>query len=192
MITLHEEPLTRLAEHGTVSIHFAVTRVLEVSAEDGGLGGLRLTERALDAPWIKDYDEAGSPRRWAERFDVSRWGLIAAREDGARVGGAVIAFGSDDARMLEGRLDLAVLWDLRVAPEHRGCGVGGQLFRAAARWAEARGCRWLKVETQNINVDACRFYARQGCVLGGVNRFAYPDLPDEVQLLWYRDLHAGR
>ena len=46
----------------------------------------------------------------------------------------------------------------------------------------------MKVETQNVNVPACRFYARQGCVLGAINRFAYPDLPDEVQLLWYKTL----
>lgn len=192
MITLHEEPISRLAEHGAVPIRFAVTRVLEIGMVDGGFGGLALTERAVDEPWIKDYDAIEGPERWAERFDVSRWGLIAARDDGARIGGALIAFGAGDVMMLEGRTDLAVLWDLRVAPEHRGRGAGGLLFRAAERWAADRGCRWLRVETQNINVDACRFYARRGCMLGGVNRFAYPDLPDEVQLLWYRDLHAER
>jgi GNAT superfamily N-acetyltransferase len=192
MITLHEEPLSMLAEHGCVPIRFAVTRVLEVGEVEGGFGGMTLTERAMDEPWIKDYDAIQGPERWTTRFNVSRWGLIAARDAGARIGGAVTAFGSDDVMMLEGRTDLAVLWDLRVAPEHRGRGVGSLLFRAAERWAVERGCRWLKVETQNINVDACRFYARRGCVLGGINRFAYPDLPDEVQLLWYRDLHAAR
>lgn len=181
-----------LVEHGSVPIRFAVRRVLEVCAVDGGFGGMTLTERAVDEPWIKDYNEIERPERWAARFNVSRWGLIAARDDGARIGGAVIAFGADDVMMLEGRTDLAVLWDLRVAPEHRGRGVGGLLFRAVERWAAERGCRWLKVETQNINVDACRFYARRGCTLGGINRFAYPDLPDEAQLLWYRDLHAER
>jgi hypothetical protein len=55
----------------------------------------------------------------------------------------------------------------------------------------ARECRQLKVETQNINVPACRFYARQGCVLGVIDRFAYPTLPDEVQLLWYKDLPSA-
>lgn len=53
-------------------------------------------------------------------------------------------------------------------------------------WAAARGCRQLKIETQNVNVPACRFYARQGCVLGAINRFAYREFPDEVQLLWYK------
>jgi hypothetical protein len=69
--------------------------------------------------------------------------------------------------------------------------VGTVLFQAAERWAASRGARWLKVETQNINVPACRFYARQGCVLGGLHRFAYSSLPDEVQLLWYKELVPG-
>ncbi|MGZ8471829.1 MAG: hypothetical protein ACXWZ7_20745 [Gemmatirosa sp.] len=46
------------------------------------------------------------------------------------------------------------------------------------------------METQNVNVAACRFYAHQGCILGAVHRFAYPTLPDEAQLLWYRRLAA--
>jgi hypothetical protein len=57
-----------------------------------------------------------------------------------------------------------------------------------SRWARSRGCVELKVETQNINVPACLFYAGQGCQLRTVNRGAYPDLPHEIQLLWHKDL----
>jgi hypothetical protein len=58
--------------------------------------------------------------------------------------------------MLNGRNDLAVLWDVRVHPEYRGRGVGHRLFTAAAEWARTRDCRVLKIETQNINAPACR------------------------------------
>jgi GNAT superfamily N-acetyltransferase len=189
-IKIVEEAIGDVAELARVPIAFAVERVFEVSARDGGLGGLVLTERGLEVPYVKDYDAlAGEgPTRWAARFDVSNWGLVGAHADGARVGGAVVAFDTAGVHMLEGRSDLAVLWDIRVAPEARGRGVGSALFRAAEAWAAARGCRRLKIETQNINVPACRFYARRGCVLGAINRFAYPDLPDEVQLLWYKTL----
>ncbi|HEX5869268.1 MAG TPA: GNAT family N-acetyltransferase, partial [Longimicrobium sp.] len=118
------------------------------------------------------------------------WVLLGARIGGRLVGGAAVAFGTPGLLMLEGRRDLAVLWDIRVAPEARGRGVGSALFQAAGAWAAARECRQMKIETQNINLPACRFYARQGCVLGAIHRFAYPDLPHEVQLLWYRDLMA--
>jgi GNAT superfamily N-acetyltransferase len=188
-IEVRQEPAAALAEYARVPISFPVRRVLDVAVIDGGMGGFALSERAVDAPYVKDYDAGdGGPARWAERFDLSRWGLLGARVGGRRVGGAAVAFDTPGLTMLEGRRDLAVLWDIRVAPEARGQGVGAALFRAAEAWAAARGCRQLKVETQNVNLPACRFYARQGCVLGGIDRFAYPDLPDEVQLLWYREL----
>ena len=53
---------------------------------------------------------------------------------------------------------------------------------------ESSVCRELKVETQNINVRACRFYARLGCELRVVRAGAYPQFPEEVQLLWYKTL----
>lgn len=191
-IRITSEPLTALGALGGISIAFTVERVLDLRPVDGDLGGFALTERALASPFRKDYDaEAGAgPLRWAERFDVSRWGLLAARAGDQWAGGAVIAVDTPGVAMLEDRRDLAVLWDLRVAPAFRGQGVGTALFEAAEHWAQERQCRQLKVETQNINVPACRFYARQGCSLGAINRFAYPELPGEVQLLWYKTLPA--
>jgi hypothetical protein len=50
----------------------------------------------------------------------------------------------------------------------------------------------MRIETQNINVPACRFYARRGYLLGAVHRYAYPQLPDETQLLWYKELTSIR
>jgi GNAT superfamily N-acetyltransferase len=90
--------------------------------------------------------------------------------------------------MLEGRRDIAAVWDIRVHPDRRGCGIGSMLFEAATEWAKKRECRILKVETQNINVPACRFYAARGCVLGSLDCFAYAELPHEVQLMWYKTL----
>ena len=184
-----EETIIAAAELARVPIAFNVESVFDVWPR-GGLGGLILSERRVDVPYVKDYDamDGENPAQWAGRFDVSNWGLIGARSGGLRVGGAVIAFNTEGVNMLEGRQDLAVLWDIRVSPEVRGRGVGSGLFRAVEAWASVRGCKLLKIETQNINVPACRFYARQGCVLGAINRFAYRELPEEVQLLWYKTL----
>jgi ribosomal protein S18 acetylase RimI-like enzyme len=189
-IEIRQEAVRALPEYAQVAMTFTVETRLELSLVDHGLGGFVLTERQVAAPYLKDYDTAGEggPLRWSLDFDVSRWGLIAAHDGETRVGGVVIAFDTPGVMMLEGRRDLAVIWDIRVADGVRRQGVGSRLFRAAEAWAAARGCRQIKVETQNINVPACRFYQRQGCTLGAINRFAYPDLPDEVQLLWYKDL----
>ena len=189
-IEISEAPITAVVELALVPIAFKVDRVLDLAGQDNGGGGIVLSERGLDVPYVKDYDAINceGPTQWAKRFDVSKWGLIRAHSNGSLVGGAVVAFNSADVIMLEGCEDLAALWDIRVSPEVRRQGIGARLFHAAEVWATARGCRQLKVETQNINVAACRFYAQQGCVLGGIQRLAYPELPDEIQLLWYKDL----
>jgi GNAT superfamily N-acetyltransferase len=189
-LDIREEALTPAAldEHAAISIAFVVDRMLQVALVDGGLGGMSLTETAVTDPYLKDYDaiEGEGPACWPERFDISSWGLICARRDGARAGGAVIAVNTPDVRMLGGRDDVAVLWDIGVAPDERGAGIGSALFRTAGDWARARGCRWLKAETQNVNAAACRFYQKMGCTLGAIDRFAYPELPGEVQLLWWK------
>jgi GNAT superfamily N-acetyltransferase len=188
-VEIAEEPMSTLAEHGTISTAFLVQRMLELEVRDGGFAGFVLSEREIEVPYIKDYDIDGEgPHTWAETFDLRNWGLLVARSDGRRVGGAVLAFDTPGIEMLRGQRDLVVLWDLRVASEARRSGVGARLFRAAEAWALARGCRQLEVETQNVNLPACRFYARQGCVLGAIHRYAYPDLPKEFQMLWHKEL----
>ena len=183
------DALEHLPAHERISIAFEVRSVLELTVADGGLGGFVLHERELAAPYVKDYDSSGRrPSDWGKEFDTSNWALHSAWIDGRRAGGIVVAFRTEGVDMLERCNDLAVVWDLRVAPDARGRGVGSALFAAAEVWAKAQGCTQLKVETQNVNVAACRFYVRRGCTLGGMHRFAYPQLPQEVQLLWYKDL----
>ena len=139
---------------------------------------------------MKDYDAlpGNHPLDWRTRFDVRGWGVLVARRDEERVGGAVIVARSADVALLQRRADVALLWDIRVAPAVRNRGIGAALLSAAEAWARTRGARALEVETQNTNVPACRFYARHGFVLRTVRRGAYPELPDEVQLLWCKVL----
>jgi GNAT superfamily N-acetyltransferase len=187
-----------LAAYAAVSGAYTVARVFEVEAPDGGLGGLTLRERAASAPYAKDYARLpdGDPAAWPERFAGAALGIVAARRAGAPPGApwlgaaAVVHGGPDDlgGSLTRGRADVSVLWDLRVAADSRRSGVGVALFRAAERWAGRRGCRRIVVETQSTYVAACRLYARCGCALGAIDRFAYAGLPDETQLLWYREI----
>ena len=189
-IEVREEPVTALSEHATIPIEFEVESIFDVADPGQGPGHFVLTERRLDAPFMKDYDamKGEHPTQWAANFDVSNWGSFAAWVEGRRVGGAVVAVNTPGMTLLGGRKDLVLLWDIRVSPEARGRGIGSALFLAAETWARAKDCRGLRIETQNINVPACRFYARQGCVLSEVHRFAYPEFPDEIQLLWDKEL----
>jgi GNAT superfamily N-acetyltransferase len=184
-----EETPDALPEYEKIPIAFSVESRFRVELEKNGLGGIKLVEEPV-APYVKDYDEHEDyrPTQWTKRFDLSGWGILSAFEGKTRVGGAAIVCRSPEIEMLEGRADLACLWDLRVRPEYRNKGVGHRLFTRALVWSQKRACRVFKVETQNINVPACRFYARQGCRLGVINRFAYPEILEETQLIWYRNV----
>lgn len=184
-----------LMRYASVPISFTVRSRLRVTPIEGGLGGLVLVQEPVDPPWMKDYDVDEPPITWPNLFDMHNWALIIATANNGRVvGGATVAYDTPGIHMLEGRRDLVVLWDIRVHPEMRGKGVGSLLYRAACDWARSRGdgktVRQLKAETQNINVDACRFYAAQGAVLGAINSYGYSGTKyaDEAMLLWYKDL----
>jgi GNAT superfamily N-acetyltransferase len=180
-----------LAEYGSIPISFQVREVMDVQTAESS-AGFHLTPHSVAQPYVKDYDSGinEGPTGWPLRFDLSPWILVLARSDGEAIGGAAVACRTPALTQLEGRFDLAVLWDLRVRPGVRRRGVGTALFAAAEAWVRESGYQQLKVETQHVNVAACRFYARQGCVLRGVRHGAYADCPDEIQLLWYRDLSS--
>lgn len=192
MPDIREEPptLATLQDYGSVPIAFLVESRFRVEPARNGLGGWTLNEEAVEHPWTKDYDarDDAAPVHWARRFDISRWGVISVFEGAKRLGGAVIAFATPGISAVKGRTDLAVLWDIRIRPESRRRGIGSLLFPRVVAWAKSRRCALLEVETQDINVPACKFYVRMGCELRAVHPDAYPNLPDETQLLWYRRL----
>ena len=179
-----------LAAYASVPISYRVEEVLDTQLAPEGGRLLPYRSRRLDVPFVKDYDAlpGNHPLDWAARFDVLGWGVFAARTDGERVGGVVVIPPTADVEMLDGRDDLALLWDIRVTPKVRNRGIGTALLDAATSWARARGARVLKVETQNTNVPACWFYARNGFTLRTIDADAYPELAGEVQLLWYKEL----
>ena len=90
--------------------------------------------------------------------------------------------------MCEGKNDLAVLWDIRVDSAHRSKGTGKLLFQAAMDFAISKNCNMLKIETQNTNVPACKFYKSMGCTLEKITLHAYSEFPNEIQFFWYNKL----
>ena len=172
-IEVAEDSISAPPEYASVPISFEVREVLAPDDLTADPSRRRLTIQAVKSPFIKDYD-------WVMTPDLTDWAFFVARSDGVRVGGAAVGF--------EGRNDLAVLWDIRVAPAARHCGVGTALLRTVQAWASRQSVSWLKVETQNINVPAYRFYLHHGFTLTDVRPGAYPQLPDEVQLLLHKRL----
>ena len=139
-VKIVEQCVDRLRTYGEIPIAFTVDSQYRVDAIDRGRGGWKLVEERVEPPYVKDYDEEGErPLRWLKRWDIANWAVLAAMRNGSRLGGAVVAWNTPGVNMLEGRDDLAVLWDLRVHPDHRREGIGKRLFDHAAAWARAKG-----------------------------------------------------
>ena len=191
-VEIRQESVEMLPRHATVSIAFMVDRVVDLGSIAAGADPAGMTDSPVAVPYRKDYDAIpfNHPESWPLRFDMSNWGLLGAYAGTRRVGGAVVAFDTPGLDLLPGDRD-ALLWDIRVAPDLRGHGVGTALFAAAESWARDRGCIRLLVETQDTNPGACRFYAARGCTLLRITRGAYPEFPAETQLLWEKALIAS-
>jgi len=186
-IEIRQECLSDLRRHVQVPSVFETNSVFRVARSDKGV---ELIEHRLDRAFRKDYDSVEDPMTWPARFDMSNWIFVGAYIARERVGGAIGAYPCPELDLLAEIHDRVVLWDLRVHPGNHRRGVGSALFRAVENRAREYGCRELSVETQNFNIGACRFYAAQGCVLTQANFGAYGQMPDEVQLIWSKNLNS--
>jgi len=189
-LAIIEEQSGRLAEYARVPIGFTVTEILDDHGIDAMLHGREATPVPIHTPYWKDYDAypGGRPADWSSRFDLSRWVILVAYRDARPVGGAAIIGHDPRIDLLRDCPACALLWDLRVAPDARCQGVGSALLRAAEAHARGLGARAVRVETQNVNVPACRAYQRNGYRLECVTHAAYAELPAEVQLIWRKSL----
>ena len=78
--------------------------------------------------------------------------------------------------------------DFFVDIHFRRHGVGCALMQKAVDWAKARHLPGIMLETQDVNVAACRFYEKFGFTLRGFDAFLYKGLnpnTDEIALYWY-------
>ncbi len=75
-----EESVSALTDYGTISPAFRVRSRFAVEPIDGGPGGLQLRLVPVEPSYVKDYDrdEDEGPKHWLERWDLGRWGLLAA------------------------------------------------------------------------------------------------------------------
>ena len=156
-----------LLEHGQVPMSPRVSSRLRLEQINGGLTGVRLVEEPIVPPHVKSYEDLNdAPMGWISKWDTSAWGFVAAKRNGRVVGGAVVAHRTNGMNILEGRDDVAVLGDIRVHPGLQRSGVGSRLFGKARAFAKDGGCRFLKIETQNV---ACQVSmpnsARFACAL---------------------------
>lgn len=78
--------------------------------------------------------------------------------------------------------------DFVVDLHFRRLGVGRAMMQRVVNWAKVRQLPGIMLETQDINVPACRFYENFGFRLYGFDTYLYKGLnpnTDEIALYWY-------
>lgn len=133
------------------------------------------TEERFSKPYVKKYED--------DDIDVSY-----VEEEGK----AVFLYYADNNCI--GRIKIRAHWngyalieDIAVAKDYRKNGVGTALLNKAMEWAKENDCCGLMLETQDINVSACHFYAKHRFVIGAVDTMLYSNFStaNEIAIFWY-------
>ena len=168
-------------------MHVYISSYYRIDKVNSGLGGFTLTEVPID-PYIKDMSMFEIACEYENKFDISNWAVFMAFDHGKGIGGVTVASRTKEVNMLSGRDDLAVLWDIRVDDAYKRQGIGQSLFDMAVKWSKKQGLKQMKIECQNNNVPACRFYHKQGATLCAIDEYAYynePECRHEAQFIWF-------
>ena len=111
----------------------------------------------LTTPLPQSYLDAFS----AIDADLNNELIVAEAEEGNIVGVLQLTF--IPSMTYQGGLR-AQIEGVRVAAEHRSCGVGRELLRFAIEKARHRGCHLVQLTSDNSRPDAIRFYESLGFV----------------------------
>lgn len=133
------------------------------------------TEELYDHPGMKTYPN--DPRDCAAYINDPDKAIFLAYSGTACVGQLILKSDWNGYALIE---------DICVARSVRGQGIGTAFIRKAIEWAKDSGLKGLALETQDDNVLACRFYAKCGFVMGGVNTMLYRNFNQEAYaIFWY-------
>ncbi|WP_234122386.1 GNAT family N-acetyltransferase [Clostridium hydrogenum] len=190
MITYKKIDESYFGAYDKIPMLVNVKSVFKLEKIQNGLGGVLFEEIPVKES-IKDLGVYENPKEYSKQFDISNWVFFMAFDNEIPIGACTVASKTKGVNMLDGREDMSVLWDIRVDDKYKGRGVGTKLFNMAVDWSKLNGFKQMKIECQNNNVPACKFYYKQGAVLGAINEYAYysdEDLRDEVQFIWYLKL----
>jgi ribosomal protein S18 acetylase RimI-like enzyme len=190
MISYKKIDCNYFEEYDTIPMQVHVKSHYELERLNNGLGGIILKEVPVKT-YVRDFSDHAKATKFSEKFDITNWGFFMAFDNKKPIGAVTIVSKTPDINMLDGRDDLTVLWDIRVDDNYKQQGIGQQLFDLAVGWSRNNGFKQMKIECQNNNVPACKFYHKQGSILRKIDEYAYMDDSEsafEVQFIWYIDL----
>jgi len=185
-ITLRPLVLADIPRLAEIRAHYQSETILAVEHTGSGISsGWRLVERKLPVPFDKgalyDFGEAEQEaiRRRLQWPDNTYLRVAELTGSNSRLIGLLEMEIRDWNNTVE-------LVNLRVDLDFRGEGLGRRLWHLGLEYARQAGVRAIMIETQNTNLAACKFYARMGCQLVGLNEAFYTNdgTATEIALFW--------
>lgn len=147
---------------------FTTDSVIEVTSTDDGF---RLREVAVDPPLRKVFPDEEDDSDTEDDGAPATRVVVALDGDGALCGAITTEFSAWNSRL--------VIADVRVAPGHRGRGVGRGLMDHALAHGRELGAHIAWLEVSNVNAPAVRAYRRMGFTLCGVDVTLYTGTASE-------------
>ncbi|GKX66485.1 GNAT family N-acetyltransferase [Inconstantimicrobium mannanitabidum] len=190
MITYREINQSYFEQYDKIPMLVHVKSILKLEKIQNGFGGILLKETPCKE-YLKDMGKDEKATDYAKNFDITNWAFFMAFNNNKPIGAATVVSRTVDIHMLDNRDDMSVLWDIRVDDAYKQLGVGTRLFNMAVDWSKLNGFKQMKIECQNNNVPAFKFYTKHGATLGKIDEYAYyhdEEEKDEVQLILYLDL----
>lgn len=88
-------------------------------------------------------------------------------------------------RLVQDWTRYAYIENIAVRGSHRGRGISDMLMKRAEVWAREQELLGLSLEAQDDNLAACRFYLKQGMILGGVDTLKQAFNPEIGATLYF-------
>lgn len=135
----------------------------------------------------KDMAKYTHASNYENDFDISNWFFIMAFDNGNPIGALTIVGKTKNIKLLRGKSDACVLWDIRVNDSYKRQGIGQKLLNMAIEEAKKRGYIEMIIESQTNNISACKFYQRNGAIITKIDTNAYyydSEVANEIQLIW--------
>ncbi len=133
------------------------------------------TEEKFAKPYVKKYDDEDIDVSYIEEEDKVVFFYYAENDCVGR------------SKLRSNWNGYALIEDIAVAKDYRKNGVGTALLHKAIEWAKENHLCGLMLETQDINVSACHFYAKNNFVIGAVDTMLYSNFStaNEIAVFWY-------
>ena len=87
--------------------------------------------------YVRDFSQHAKATKFSEKFNITNWAFFMAFDYEEPIGAVTIASRTADVRMLDGRDDMTVLWDIRVSDTYKHQGIGQKLFNLAVEWSRS-------------------------------------------------------